>query len=489
MNIIKKLAASVLHTPAPFYLLLILTGIYYLPLWQLTHNVDDAFICLRVADNILIGAGWSFNIGEAVNPCSSPLYAIMVVLLVGALRLVEATQFLQNIPSVLFVVSLIFLCASVFCSIRQQFGVIEAFLASLLISSQSFFYDVAGMESALFLGLICLSVTAYVAGAYSWAGLLCGLVFLVRPDGLVLVFFLMCIASYKKNGPAIGSIASVFVLTVLPWLLFSWIYFGDWLPLSARAKSAHLSLFGYHPLAFLEGAIHNAIPYRWQLPVILLGAYWCIKNRNPFIFIVVSFSILQLVALMLLGASAYPWYFAPLVLSVQLLFFAGIIAIHDIVIHFRPESRRVPITLLSAILLTGVWKTVELRQHIDRPSYRFSNNYIAISRWLNNNAVANSHVMTTEIGYIGFFSKQPIIDPLGLIHPQALAEMKKGNHGWWFDETATDIKRPKYIVTQQNSRTKRHVPLLNKEQVIQFSAEYTPAFESGLFILWEHNEG
>ena len=64
--------------------------------------------------------------------------------------------------------------------------------------------------------------------------------------------------------------------------------------------------------------------------------------------------------------------------------------------------------------------------------YRYGPVYVGVSQWVQQNTPEGTAIATTEIGYVGYFSRRPIVDRLGLIHSEVLAAMAEAEMDWWY---------------------------------------------------------
>jgi hypothetical protein len=64
--------------------------------------------------------------------------------------------------------------------------------------------------------------------------------------------------------------------------------------------------------------------------------------------------------------------------------------------------------------------------------YRLAADYSAVGRWIAQSTPPTARVACTEIGYLGFYSRRPIRDIHGLIHPEAMAPIAREEADWWF---------------------------------------------------------
>ena len=93
-----------------------------------------------------------------------------------------------------------------------------------------------GMETSFYVMLILLSFYLYQKKKYVLTSISPALVSLTRPDGLILAeaLFLHYVFT-KKQIP--WKLIYIFILLMLPWIIFSVYYFGSPLPNSLAANS------------------------------------------------------------------------------------------------------------------------------------------------------------------------------------------------------------------------------------------------------------
>jgi arabinofuranosyltransferase len=216
----------------------LMTVLFYLTAWL----AEDAYIDLRVVDNILSGFGPVWNVGERVQAFTSPLW-------VGVVSLLSYVTGSKP-PIAALVVSLIcdwiVILAAVVMGIRKP--LILALALGCLFCSQSFLdYSSSGLENPLLQALgaaICLLFWCEPKlGAFKMLvalSLLCGLSLCSRLDALfvvgpVLVFQL--IRRYREIGRCRAILAILLGMSpFVMWECFSIAYYGMWMPNTALAK-------------------------------------------------------------------------------------------------------------------------------------------------------------------------------------------------------------------------------------------------------------
>lgn len=200
---------------------------------------DDTFITLRVARNLLAGAGPVYSEGERVLATTTPLWAFLTAAL-GTIGIpLETAAFTLSLVADAGVALLLW-------SLMRRLGLGDI-AAVLSVVWFVFFIDAlslarSGMEVAVFacavLGAIRLALANRMVLAWSVAAAAP----LIRPEG-VLVFPALVMLAMTSRGrlrtpwqaPAIaGVIGGV-------WVAWAWWYFGSPIPQSLVAKASHVT--------------------------------------------------------------------------------------------------------------------------------------------------------------------------------------------------------------------------------------------------------
>ncbi|HEX7880367.1 MAG TPA: glycosyltransferase family 39 protein [Candidatus Eisenbacteria bacterium] len=248
---------------------------------------EDAFICFRVADQILAGNGPVFNAGERVEAYTSPAWMALLTLwqALGG-RIEEGSLVLGILAAGVGVVTAVLAAAR-----RHAPRAVVPFGALVLVVTTAVWdFAASGLEMGLVLAWLGTSYAllsraasdrrASGAGAFAWFGI--GI--LIRPDlGLFAIGFLL-IALFLRRGMTntqAGSIASslvAFGAVPLLYLLFRMGYFAAWMSNSSIAKEpglAHGTAGAYYLLDFVH-------VYRlWIVaPLVLLLAWLARSSRR-----------------------------------------------------------------------------------------------------------------------------------------------------------------------------------------------------------------
>ena len=200
---------------------------------------DDAAITLRCVLNFINGYGPTFNIDERVQTYTHPLWFLLISGVSVLTNNIFASALVLSIGISLVVLwVLVTRVASSFWA-----GVLAA---SVLILSKAYVdFSTSGLENPLSHLLILLAVILGVKAserpgfaAATGFFLACSLVYLSRPDLLVLIFpasLLVMIRHRHAPGVLIKAV-SIGALPAIAWTLFSLYYYGFPFPNTAYAK-------------------------------------------------------------------------------------------------------------------------------------------------------------------------------------------------------------------------------------------------------------
>src|SRR5688572_5618720 len=200
------------------------------------YLVDDAFVSLRLAENILKGHGWVFNIGEYVNTCTAPLYVgVLMVLDVcgihGPQSLLGAFGFGLGATAI------------VQYRVFRVEGRVMALFAVAVTTTNVLLLWSTGLETPLLVASIAAAAWAFQWQRPTAMGLAMACAALLRPEGIAL-FLVIPLDSYAYTRTVPWKSLLVGGGLCLPWLAFAWIYFGAVWPDPVVITSAQAKITG-----------------------------------------------------------------------------------------------------------------------------------------------------------------------------------------------------------------------------------------------------
>ena len=243
--------------------------------------VDDAYITFRYARNLTSGLGFVYNPGEHVLGTTTPLYTLLLAASHLVLRL--------DLPALALGINA--LCDAISCLLLitlfqprgegtspfRRGGEIAhlAFLwaFAFAILAQSVAIASSGMETSFYTLLILGTFWLYLRRCFWAGGLVGGLAILTRPDALIAMAVIGGYLLLTERRGLLRWLASLLVM-ITPWVVFSWLYFGQVIPNSMAAKSrvyqplppasALLAFCAHFSNLFLEGYVWRI----WSLPIL-----------------------------------------------------------------------------------------------------------------------------------------------------------------------------------------------------------------------------
>lgn len=432
----------------PAYLYLIPIGIVAYFAWlSAQFQLDDALIYLRYIRNFHEGHGLSYNQGETFNGLTSPLFSYTIL----------ATTYLLDYQDANILVSAIcFAGAAIVAGLTFGRSSLEFVIISSLLAGSSYFYTTFGMETALYLFLMGVSILLLKWNS-DWFVVTLALLGATRSEGIFLavpgfVYFVI----RNRRLPHWTLLALSIVVSLAPLAINAAMY-GSPFPDTANAKigQGQSGLWGEH-LAFLH--IRYMADWffsgSWMSMSILAGfaAYgsYCAR-RTPIARLAGVF--LLLLALFYLGFNipSYHWYYAPF-------FYFGVIfcgvALGELRICFahQPQlSRRyIGLATVGGIFVYSYAHAVDMQTKLPAEPYG------SIGRWIENNTESSASVALVEVGAVGWNTKRYIIDILGLVTPHNASHIAQRAWFGWLRHY-----QPEYILRHEPAqRTEQSIPPL-----------------------------
>jgi hypothetical protein len=434
-----------------------------LPLWVAAHRVtylnDDSYISLTYAKSLAQGQGFVYNHPPATLGTTTPLFTFIVAGLGAAFRSLDMAVLATAFTALCWIGA-----AWCFFLFHQRLGisVIEAWTVALCVLAFGW-VDNLGMEAYLFSVLLVAAVVLHTLGRWATTGFLVGLLFLTRGEGAMLIGVFACLhvvrclaqrqfAPKLLFGPLLRLVAG-FAVPVLAWGIYAQLTFGKVLPNTLTAKMGHLRA-GLGPpfvrrlfqewmpiwerqLRFGEAWRANA----WYVAA-AIGLYVACARRQA----LAAFPLWGLVytaGYSLIGVAAAGWYGLPVHFVLTILAGLGMGWILTKLLENRhPLARWLTLPAL-AVLVLALGCTASTRTQAVRARVGDSRgpSYTALAEWFNTHADPTESIAYVEIGYLGYFTENRIIDLLGLTLPDVATHVARGDLVWGFRRY-----RPDYVV-------------------------------------------
>lgn len=384
-----------------------------------SYGYDDPYITYRYANNLRHGLGFVYNPGEPVLSTTTPLFAMLLAVL---------GLFIENLPQMANLISALSIAAGglLLWQLARQWKLPAAGWAALaLYPTFSLLLQTIGSETPLYITLALATLAAYQARQYKTVAVLAALTGLARPDG-VLVAGLLGLHylwfEWRRSKAIPWAALGIYLILNLVWYGFAWLYFGYPLPVTLAAKQQQGSMAisqQFFAGFFKVAGWYNSWPYWLELGLAALGIFWCARLRSQ-AWLTLAWVSSYFAGYSLLGVSQYFWYYAPLVPGFVLLVSLGVDAIWAARSRWRGWAAAA-VVLVSAVTVMQAQDALRLSQLRDTRIYR----YTETGLWLAQNVPAGARVGLLEVGIIGYYAPQSLVDFAGLIQPAVARQLKR----------------------------------------------------------------
>lgn len=398
---------------------------------NLNAQLDDALIYARYVRNVIEGHGLVYNEGERFNGLTSPFFSYLCT--AGALVFHDVLEVINGL-SALFLGA----TAVAWYGLWAKRGLkVSGTLGACALVLSPYFYLTSGMETSLFLFLTLAAIWFFEEGRAHAAMVVFALLIVTRAEAVFLIASVgvVHLALRRKNPPAIAVVAPALIVSAV-WA-FNALYYGQATPHTAMVKfwQGQSGYWGEWPFGFVT--IGYQLDWfwggrRWFLAAVLafsvLGA-WSTRTTIPtrVLFLNAAF---QAVVFFVLNVPNYHWYYGLFYLVV--LGFAGVG-----LGQFLTHTRGLPRALALATVAVGLYALGALGSRATLGAGPYPG-YAQVGEWLARNTEASATVALVEVGTVGWYSRRPLIDILGLVTPKTGRFIKDRDLNSWLKEYSPD---------------------------------------------------
>jgi hypothetical protein len=395
-------------------------------IYSLGFPLDDAWIHLTYARNIAKHGEWSFRLGERSAGSTSPLWTALL-----------SIGFLLNLAPYVWtyllgcaVLTLLAICAEglsrrlvpSYTSRIPWVGLFFVFAWHLTWAA------VSGMETLLH-GLITLAVLgALISGSrrYLALGLLTGLSVWVRPDGVTLLGPIIFVAllsekTWHLRREAIWKALIGFGSLFLPYVLFNLALSGNPMPNTFYAKQAEYGAF-WHSKSLAERISDYlwpilASPFIVLIPAALMWLSRRIKARNWGALASLSW-VIGYIGIYFVSLPAYQHgrYIIP---AFSVMYLWGILGFLEFVTAFKGSRLLVQLWQVLVIVLSLAFTWIGARQNAN-DVFWVESEMVGTARWVRQNIPADARLAAHDIGALGYYVQNPLVDMAGLLTPDVV---------------------------------------------------------------------
>ena len=425
--------------------------------------LDDAWIHQTYARNLIATGQFAFVPGQTSAGSTSPLWTLLIAL--G--YLVHANYHWWTYA--LGTACLVLTALGVWRLSLQLFPEhpLAAFAAGILcaIEWHMLWAAVSGMETVVFTALaIWLLVAANHLSHQADVrrsiviGLLCGLLVLTRPEGLLLAALVLLAQSFRggwKRRATWSRLAATLIgmiVLLTPWVIFNWRASGTAFPNTFYAKQReYASVLAMVPFSQRLGQVFLAPFIGAQVLLVpgILISTWTFARRwqdtanwIKLVPIIWAVAHLALYALRLPVTYQHGRYQMP-VISVLIAFGIGgtasLLRWNDLRLWPRVASRA---ATLAMALTAMAFITMGARAYAADVAI-IEGEMVRVARWLDANTAPGDLIAAHDIGAIGYFARRPLVDLAGLISPEVIPFIRDESRL----EALLQERRAAYLVT------------------------------------------
>ena len=381
---------------------------------------DDAFITYRYGQNLVLGRGLVFNVGERLMGSTSPGH----VLLSSAMYALFGKALLPSVMSCLGCVGWTAQALAVGVLLR---GVLEPWGAWLVALAVAFgaarTAEFVSMETNLVAA--CLLWAIVMARERRWyaTAALSGLAALLRPDMYVPAILLGALCVRELRAQAFRP-SLVFIGIAAPWSVFALTYFGHVLPQSAvtkynRTPWPQYARFEFDLAASLVWPFEkNTSVYAGMWGLALFGA--AILIRRSKLWLLPLCAALHYAAYLYIHPFCHHWHLYPANLIFVVLSLVGVVSLFGYATK-SPRLRALGAVLGCTLTLFYARECVAFaRAHTTAFWYGARDTaYRDISAYLLTHARPSDVVASVEVGTLAYYTDMRMYDWGGLVtvHP------------------------------------------------------------------------
>jgi len=467
------------HWPKGLFALLALASV--VPFWGASHcnwaPGDDTFIVYTYAKSLAAGRGFVFNHPPATLAATTPLLTLL-------LAAIAAISHSADFVRMHLLLSACCWTAAAWSIVLLRRGLrLELWEAALLgVVLLGAGQPLALLsEYFLFEFLLVLTVALHWNQRRIWAGVCAGLLFLTRGEGALALPVLLGACAWEERSPLKRGLTRLFrrgsgaaseaqekpggrsspfrgaarlclgfLIPFLLWSVYALKTFGAILPDSMHAKMAQYesqlwgsfarSLFTvYIPNWELQFAIghHPGLNLWWGL--VLLGAFH-IAARNPRWLLFPAWAALYIAGYAALGVPDSTTYQAPVHFVALIVSGFGFVALIHFALRLKGSLRIVSVCGAVAAVAGFLYVMIPYRAalHLQARGDWTAPTYTQMGLWFHDNTQPSQSVAYIEIGRLGYYSGNRIIDLAGLLDPEVARHVARRDFAWEFYRALPD---------------------------------------------------
>ena len=408
-------------------------GFSFLKVGSFGFPLDDGWIHQTYARNFAQTGEWAYIPGKTSGGSTSPLWTFL-------LSLVHLTR-TGPFWGTFFIALVLFLSSGVLYQIlanRIQPTGFGNWLTALPVFTLFFYFEwhiiwaaVSGMEIILYIFLILLFFNSLLQKKNAWLpGILIGLAFWTRPDGITLLgplYFVLVLSegSLKERWDAIWRSTVAFLPFIGAYFIFNRITAESWWPNTFYAKQSEYAIL--YEINLIQ-RILQLITQPWisasivLLPGLVFILIDSIRRSKwmPIAMFLWAFGYVVVYAVRLPVIYQHARYLMP---TMPVFYFLGLLGTLNLINRLNTSESQIrliqfgAVTLVSVLLL-GFW-ALGISAYSEDCAI-IHEEMVTTSKWIKDNVSDDEVIAAHDIGALGYFASHDILDLAGLISPEVI---------------------------------------------------------------------
>ena len=469
--------------PSPFWLFVLRFGLagvvivfYLTAMLHYQYTPDDTYIYLQYAKNIAQGEGFSFNAGIPSYGVMGPLWVLLLAIgaRIGLDPFIVAKTF-----DVLFASLSIILAQLVALHVtRHRF---YSFFAAVFVGFDAWLLRWAGtgLETSLATFLVLMTLWNLVMRDAPLAAGSCGLLTLVRPEG-VLFFALVLVKAWEfgrirdAQWRTLGYTLLFFLIIVVPWIFYALITFGTIVPNSYPART--FGMFDWREsVRAVAASIQVLVGSQAVVCVFLGGGVFVAWLRNGARFLWREAAPVAVVVALVagdavVGVRMLSRYLLPVIPVVVIYGLWGMQRLEE---AFRIPFRRMVVVMCVVSVVVMVQNAVlfgtRAVPHIVNYTRGMDDCFRPMAYWLREHSEPDAVVLARDVGLLGYISDRVMYDTPGVITPAMHRAFAGRTDAEGIREHAYEtVVHPAFVVDAAPTRETLRLPNLDPVMTLEF---------------------
>lgn len=428
--------------------------------------IDDAYISLRVMENIASGAGYAYHAGVPLQSSTSFLFTLIGAGLCKLFEPETALTILQASGATLdalvapIIASLIYESSDDF-RFTDDLSAFTAGAVYALMSTVVLVVD-GGLETGFYTFTIALTFFCIQQRSLELTAIAVASVTLIRPDGGLLLVALSVYIFFTFNRKKVGQFALVAGVLLLPYAIFHLTYFPTLLPQTMIAKGHTALSISENWSYFLNKFFIGGAPQIFLGVTFVSGVFFCIRARKTLLLLFLGWGMVYGAAFSTFS-TWWSWYLPPFVTSYAVAVGLGTGYCWDLMSRNLLQDHKWKViggTILVLVVATGF--TIKLTKQINVNRSELTRgdkfNEKKIVEWLRARTEKTATVTTEKLGYVGFYSGRIFRDYPGLASQKVTTALDKLDRkinrrmtDWEAVDKVLNEVQPDYLILRQDA--------------------------------------